>query len=54
MFMDNLSTQLGEHLGTQVSISLGKKKGSGKLSISFYTNEQFEGLLDSFQFKPKS
>lgn len=54
MLMDNLGTQLGDHLGTQVSISLGKKKGSGKLTISFYSNEQFEGILDSFKFKPTS
>jgi len=54
MLMDNLGEQLGEHLGTQVSISLGKKKGSGKMTISFYSNEQFEGILETFHFKPKS
>ena len=54
MYMEHLSEQLGAHLGTQVQISLGKKKGSGKLSIAFYDNEQFEGLLDKFQFTPKS
>jgi ParB family chromosome partitioning protein len=54
MFMDNLSSQLEEHLGTQVSITLGKKKGSGKLVISFYDNEHFEGILNTFKFKPKS
>ncbi len=54
MFMDNLSSQLEEHLGTQVSITLGKKKGSGKLVISFYDNEHFEGILNTFNFKPKS
>ena len=54
MFMQNLAEQLGDHLGTQVSISLGKKKGSGKLTLSFYSNEQFEGLLDMINFSPKS
>ncbi len=54
MFISNLSSQLEEHLGTQVSITLGKKKGSGKLSISFYSNEHFEGILNTFNFKPKS
>ncbi len=54
MFMDNLSSQLEDHLGTQVSITLGKKKGSGKLVISFYDNEHFEGILNTFNFKPKS
>jgi len=54
MFMQNLAEQLGDHLGTQVSVSLGKKKGSGKLTLSFYSNEQFEGLLDMMNFSPKS
>ena len=54
MFMENLSDQLGEYLGTQVSIAVGKKKGTGKMTISFYSNEQFEGILDTFHFTPKS
>ena len=54
MYMDNLADQLGEHVGTKIRISLGKKKGAGKLTIEFYTNDQFEGILDSFNFKPKS
>jgi ParB family chromosome partitioning protein len=54
MYMDNLADQLGEHAGTKVRISLGKKKGTGKLTIEFYSNDQFEGILDSFNFKPKS
>ncbi len=54
MYMDNLGRQLGEHLGTQVSISLGSKKGTGKIAVSFYSNDQFEGILDRFAFKPTS
>ncbi len=54
MYMKNLSDQLGEHLGTQVTVSLGKKKGSGKLVLSFYSNEHFEGLLDVMNFTPKT
>jgi ParB family chromosome partitioning protein len=54
MYMDNLADQLGEHVGTKIRISLGKKKGAGKLTIEFYSNDQFEGILDSFNFKPKS
>ncbi len=54
MYMDDLATQLGEHLGTKIKISLGSKKGSGKLSIDFYSNDQFEGILDQLKFKPKS
>ena len=54
MFMNHLATQLGNELGTKVSIAVGKKKGSGKLLISFYDNAQFEGILDRMGFKPKS
>lgn len=52
MYMEHLAGQLGDHLGTKVHISLGKKKGSGKVSIDFYDNDQFEGILDRLQFKP--
>ena len=54
MYMENLSTQLGEHLGTRVTISPGQKQGSGKVSISFYSNDQFEGILERLDFKAKS
>jgi ParB family transcriptional regulator, chromosome partitioning protein len=54
MYMDGLATQLGEHLGTKIKISLGSKKGSGKLTVDFYSNDQFEGILDKLHFKPKS
>ena len=54
MYMDNLSTQLGDHLGTKVTIVPGKKQGSGKLSLSFYSNEQFEGILERLDFTANS
>ena len=54
MYMDNLAQQLSDHLGTKANISLGKKKGAGKLSIEFYSNDQFEGILEQLKFKPKS
>ncbi len=54
MYMDSLSDQLGNHLGTKVDIATGQKKGSGKLTITFYDNDQFEGILDKLQFKPVS
>ena len=54
MYMDSLSEQLGNHLGTKVDISTGHKKGSGKLTITFYDNDQFEGILDKLHFKPVS
>ncbi len=54
MYMQNLSEQLGAHLGTKVSIGLGKKKGAGRLVLEFYSNDQFEGILDKLNFKPNS
>jgi ParB family chromosome partitioning protein len=54
MYMDNLAQQLSDHLGTKANISLGKKKGEGKLTIEFYSNDQFEGILDQLKFKPKT
>jgi len=54
MYMDSLSEQLGNHLGTKVDIASGQKKGSGKLTITFYDNDQFEGILDKLQFRPVS
>ena len=54
MYMDDLATQLSDHLGTKIKISLGSKKGSGKLTIDFYSNDQFEGILEQLKFKPKS
>jgi len=54
MYMQNLAEQLGAHLGTKVSIGLGKKKGTGKLMLEFYSNDQFEGILDKLNFKAKS
>ncbi len=54
MYMENLSSQLGDHLGTKVAILPGKKQGSGKISLSFYSNEQFEGILERLDFKANS
>ena len=54
MYMENLSAQLGDHLGTKVTIVPGKKRGSGKISLSFYSNEQFEGILERLDFKANS
>lgn len=54
MYMENLSGQLGDHLGTKVTIVPGKKQGSGKISLSFYSNEQFEGILERLDFKANS
>lgn len=48
----DLEEKLGAHLGTKVRINLGRKKGTGKLSLDFYSLEQFDGLLDKLGFVP--
>lgn len=49
--VEDLEERLGAHLGTKVRISLGRKKGTGKMSLEFYTLDQFEGLLDRLGFQ---
>lgn len=49
----DLQEQLCEHLGTKVSIQQGKKKGSGRLTIDFYSLDQFDGLLEQLGFSCK-
>ena len=53
MLAENMSSQLGDHLGTKVKIALGPKRGSGKLLIEFFDNEQLEGIFDRLGFNPK-
>ncbi|MBC8202617.1 MAG: ParB/RepB/Spo0J family partition protein [Planctomycetes bacterium] len=54
MFAENMSSQLGDHLGTKVKVTLGSKKGTGKLMIEFFDNDQLEGIFDRLGFKPKT
>ncbi|MEX2216655.1 MAG: ParB/RepB/Spo0J family partition protein [Phycisphaeraceae bacterium] len=42
----DIERQVAEQLGTKVHIKAGRKKGTGSLTIDFYSNEQFEGLLE--------
>jgi len=48
--LQDLEKRLGEHLGTKVEIRAGAKKGAGRLVISFYDNDQFEGVLQRLGF----
>lgn len=41
-------TKLKDKLGTKVNISL-KENGSGKIEIDFYSNDDFERLMDCFK-----
>jgi len=54
MFAESMSEQLGDHLGTKVKITLGPKRGGGKLRIDFYDNAQLEGIFDRLGFNPKT
>lgn len=47
----DLERQIGEQLGTRVSLKSGRKKGSGTLSIEFYTYDHFETLLEKLGVK---
>lgn len=46
----DLERKLAEHLGTKVSIQLGRKKGSGRLIVEFYSLDQFDGLMSRLGF----
>lgn len=47
----HLADELGRHLGTRVRIEAGRKKGSGKLVIDFYSLDEFESLLDRLGYQ---
>ena len=47
----DIERQLSDHLGTKVRVHPGKKKGTGRLTIEFYTLDQFDGLMDRLGFK---
>ena len=43
--IDALERKLSQAIGTEVKIQTGKKPNTGKLLISFYSLEQFEGIV---------
>jgi len=43
--ISNLESSIGRALGTRVHIQLGRKKGAGRMTIEFFSLEQFDGLL---------
>ncbi len=49
--LTDLERRLGEHLGTRVSLQLGRKRGTGRVMIDFYTLDQFDGLLAKLGFE---
>lgn len=52
--LEDLERRLSEHLGSRVSIHLGRKKGSGQLTIDFYSLDQFDGILARLGFRQSS
>ncbi len=50
----DLEKRLGNHLGSKVRIKKGRKLGTGKLSIEFYSLDQFDGILQKLGFDPNS
>ena len=50
-FLADLEKQIAEQLGTKVSIKSGRKKGTGTLSIEFYSLDQFDALVGQLGVK---
>lgn len=50
----SLEKRLSEHLGTRVALQLGRRKGTGRLIIDFYSLDQFDGLLSRLGFSNES
>jgi ParB family transcriptional regulator, chromosome partitioning protein len=47
----SLEKQLGEHLGTKVTITTDRSGARGRMSIEFYGVDHFDGLMNKFGFK---
>ncbi|MCH8858244.1 MAG: ParB/RepB/Spo0J family partition protein [Proteobacteria bacterium] len=45
-----LERQLSEHMGTRVRLTSGSRSGQGRLTIEFYSLEQFDGLMEKIGF----
>lgn len=49
--IDALERKLSQALGTDVTIQTGRKPNTGKLQITFYSLEQFEGIISALGLK---
>lgn len=49
-----LEKQLGEHLGTKVSISTDGSGTRGRITVRFYNLDHFDGLMQRFGFEIRS
>ncbi len=50
----DLEKRLGQFIGSKVQIKQGRKSGTGTLSITFYSLDQFDGILQRLGFDPNS
>ncbi|MHC5002353.1 MAG: ParB/RepB/Spo0J family partition protein [Planctomycetota bacterium] len=48
--LEDLQRRLSEHLGTKVELRTGREKGRGRLTIHFYSLDQFDGLMRRMSF----
>lgn len=46
----DLERKLSEHIGSRVTIQLGRKKGTGRLVIEFFSLDQFDGVLSQLGY----
>jgi ParB family chromosome partitioning protein len=51
--MRDLEKRLGEHLGTRVRLQGGRRKGTGRLTIEFFSLDEFDGLMRRLEFQPE-
>lgn len=52
--IEALEKQLGDHLGTRVTVKTDAKGKKGKIKIEFYSLEHFEGLMERMGFRMES
>ena len=52
-YLDDLERQIGQQLSTKVKLKAGRKKGSGTISIDFYSLDQFDELLGKLGVDPR-
>lgn len=50
-YLADLEKQIAEQLGTKVALKPGRKKGTGTLSIEFYSLDQFDALVNQLGVK---
>ncbi|MCE9619761.1 MAG: ParB/RepB/Spo0J family partition protein [Planctomycetes bacterium] len=48
----DLETRLSQLMGTRVTIQLGRKPNTGKVSMEFFSLDQFEGMLGRLGLRP--